>query len=146
MDRYNTSKLLVMFVVRQLAAMAPLESSGVIPPHPLINPYHSDFLLNRNPSFCQSELSRELTLPGSSLIIKALARPSEVGVRTLVLGAACGPESHGQYLPDCKVTPIVGMMKGEKGAGLQRRVWEELRGKLEVVRPGVTTLGVVQIE
>jgi NAD(P)-dependent dehydrogenase (short-subunit alcohol dehydrogenase family) len=30
MDRYNVSKLLGMFVVRQLAAMSPLASSGVI--------------------------------------------------------------------------------------------------------------------
>ena len=69
-----------------------------------------------------------------------LARKTEVGARTLVYGASIGPESHGQYVPDCKITQTGGLCKGEDGAELQKRIWEELKQKLESIRPGVTTL------
>ena len=69
-----------------------------------------------------------------------LARPTEVGARTLVYGASVGPESHGQYVPDCKITSTAGLTKGKKGAELQERVWVELKRKLEAVRPGVTSV------
>lgn len=72
--------------------------------------------------------------------MRILCRSTEVGSRTLVYGASAGPESHGQYLPDCVITPTRGLSKGEEGAKLQARVWEELKAKLEAIRPGVTTL------
>lgn len=91
--------------------------------------------------FCQSELGREyLGYPGVKTLIKILARPTLVGARTLVNGASMGPECHGQYLPDCKITETKGLTKGDKGIELQKRVWEELKLKLENIRPGVTTL------
>lgn len=94
-------------------------------------------------SFCHSELSREQNNLAIRIIKKILCRPTEVGARTLVYGAGAGPESHGQYLPDCKITPMVGPMKGEKGAELQSRVWEELKQKLEAIQPGVTSLALL---
>lgn len=69
-----------------------------------------------------------------------LARPTEVGARTLVLGASAASDSHGQYLPDSKITPTAGLTKGEAGAELQDRVWVELKQKLETIQPGVTPL------
>ena len=51
-----------------------------------------------------------------------LCRSTEVGARTLVYSASLGPESHGQYVPDCKITPTVGLTKGEVGEELQNRV------------------------
>lgn len=69
-----------------------------------------------------------------------LARPTEVGARTLVHGASAGPETHGQYLPDSKITPTAGLTRGEAGAKLQDRIWVELKGKLEAIHPGVTSL------
>jgi hypothetical protein len=57
-----------------------------------------------------------------------------------VYGASVGPEAHGQYVPDCKITPTVGLTKGEKGVKLQSLVWEELKQKLEAIRSGVTFL------
>lgn len=73
-------------------------------------------------------------------MVKIIARPTEVGARTIVYGACAGPESHGQYVPDTKITPTVGLTKGEKGEELQIRVWDELKAKLEGIRPGVTSL------
>ena len=74
------------------------------------------------------------------LLQRILCRPTEVGARTLVYGASAGPESHGQYLPDCEIKPVLGLCKGEAGAQLQMRIWVELKGKLEGIQPGVTGL------
>ena len=90
---------------------------------------------------CHSQLHREA---GDGLIVRTLlkifARPTEVGARTLVHGASAGPESHGQYVPDCKIKQTGGLTKGKAGAELQARVWGELKQKLEAIRPGVTSL------
>jgi NAD(P)-dependent dehydrogenase (short-subunit alcohol dehydrogenase family) len=156
-DRYNVSKLLGIFVIKQMAALSPLSSSNVIvnsvapgyvfpPPHPGLTmdvaAVPPDQLLSffALPSFCHSELHREHDSAPVRLAMKVLCRPTEVGSRTLVYGASAGPESHGQYVPDCKITPTRGLTKGEAGAELQARVWAELRKKLEGIRPGVTSL------
>jgi hypothetical protein len=74
------------------------------------------------------------------LFVKAFARPTEVGSRTLVHGASAGAESHGQYVPDCKITQTGGLTKGEQGRKLQERVWAELKAKLERISPGATAI------
>jgi hypothetical protein len=66
-----------------------------------------------------------------------VARTAEVGSRTLVHGASVGPEAHGQYVPDCKITQTGGLCKGQAGAKLQERIWTELREKLEKINLGV---------
>ncbi|KAK0511691.1 hypothetical protein JMJ35_006264 [Cladonia borealis] len=127
-DRYNVSKLLAIFVVKQMAALCPVSSGGVI-----VNCVA--------PGFCQSELHfRELDNRAVRFMVKLLSRRTEVGARTLVHGASAGAESHGQYVPDCKITPTAGFTKGNGGAELQDRVWMELKQKLEATRPGVTSL------
>ncbi|PQE15855.1 short-chain dehydrogenase protein [Rutstroemia sp. NJR-2017a BBW] len=126
-DRYNVSKLLAIFVVKQLASLSPVSSSGVI-----INCVA--------PGFCQSELGRDYDNFAVRALTKIFARPTEVGARTLVYGASAGLESHGQYLPDCKMKETVGLTKGKAGAELQGRVWLELRLKLEAIQEGITTL------
>ncbi|KAL9071685.1 MAG: hypothetical protein Q9157_005382 [Trypethelium eluteriae] len=127
-ERYDVSKLLQVFIIKQMAILSPCDSSGVI-----IN--------GVAPGFCRSELTRDID---SSLIarfiLRVLCRRPEVGARTLTNGASAGTESHGQYVPDCKITPTKGLTKGSTGAELQRRVWEELEQKLEAIRPGVTSL------
>jgi len=72
--------------------------------------------------------------------MKILARPTMVGARTIAYGASAGPESHGEYLPDCRITKLGGLCKGKEGVGLQKRVWEELKEILEAIQPGVTSL------
>jgi len=126
-DRYSVSKLLGMFVVKQLAAMSPVESGGVI-----VNIVA--------PGLCYSDLHRDFDNILGHILLKISARPTEVGARTLVYGASTGPESHGQYLPDCKITPTGGLTKGKEGVELQQRFWLELKAKLEAIRPGVTSL------
>lgn len=91
---------------------------------------------------CVSQLGREVSKdlgPVVTSLVNKIARPTEVGARTIVHGASAGSESHGQYVPDCKIMPTAGLAKGERGTELQRRVWLELKQKLEAIRSGVTS-------
>lgn len=85
-------------------------------------------------SFCRSELHREADGAALRAVQKFVCRPAEVGARALVWGASAsaGPETHGEYLPDCKVKATAGLSKGKDSAILQSRVWEELKARLEV--------------
>ncbi|KAF2866327.1 NAD(P)-binding protein [Massariosphaeria phaeospora] len=126
-DRYNVSKLLVVLLVKQMAALAPLESSAVI-----VN--------NVGPGYCKSELGREQSAMLNALAGAMGARTTEVGSRMVVYGATAGSESHGQYVPDCEVKPTGGLTKGKEGEDLQKRVWAELKAKLERIQTGVTDI------
>ncbi|KAK3723945.1 hypothetical protein LTR37_001429 [Vermiconidia calcicola] len=121
-ERYPTSKLLEVLVVREIA------------------PKLHDVTLNMlNPGLCHSELSRD-----SGLMLEVikffLARSTEVGSRTLVASAMAGEESHGTYMSDGlvadkKLSPFV---QGEEGREGQEKVWKELKGILEEMEKGVT--------
>ncbi|KAH7146443.1 NAD(P)-binding protein [Dactylonectria macrodidyma] len=126
-DRYNVSKLLEVFIIKQLASLTPLSSSNVI-----VNCVA--------PGFCQSQLHREYDNLLVRVLTRLIARPTEVGSRTLVYGASAGQETHGQYLPDCKVTVTKGLTWGDEGVELQARIWTELTQKLEAIQQGVTVL------
>lgn len=84
-----------------------------------------------------SELSREAGW-GLYFMKLALARTTEYGSRTLVHAAIQGPESHGQYMSDCKISPPGPFVLSDAGKKAQDRVWDELVKKLEAIRPGVT--------
>jgi len=94
-DRYNISKLLEIYTVRELAT---LTSASQKPGKVIINCL--------NPGFVYTNVMREFS--GITLLLfrgmrAILARSTEVGSRTLVNGAEGGEETHGQYLDDCKV-------------------------------------------
>ena len=127
-QRYPTSKLLEVLLIRELVARMPA---------------HSRVVVNMlNPGFCHSQLGRDSSW-GTRLVLSlmrsVLARSTDVGSRTLVAGAAGGAESHGAYMTDGKVandalSPFVQSSEGEK---TQRRLWGELEVILEEVQPGV---------
>ena len=74
-------------------------------------------------------------------LMHVLARPTEVGSRNLVLGASGQSETHGRYVSDAKVENAMrALAGGVQGQDLQKRVWGELKEKLEVIRPDVTNL------
>lgn len=97
-DRYSVSKLLEIFIVRELAEHLNSSSEPAV-------------VLNcMNPGLCHSDLTRDATGPvkmAISLMKASLARTTEVGGRTLVHAAMVGKEGHGQYLSDCKVAKWV---------------------------------------
>ncbi|RFU24982.1 hypothetical protein B7463_g11354, partial [Scytalidium lignicola] len=122
-DRYFVSKLLEIFVVREMASRTG--SSYPVTINCL------------NPGFCHSELAREA---GWYLYIMGLllARSTEVGSRTIVAAAEAGPETHGKYMSESLVTEPSEFVRSGEGALVQRRVWEELTAKLEKIVPGIT--------
>lgn len=123
-ERYPTSKLLQVLVVRHIAPQ--LQDSGVI-------------LNMLNPGLCVSELSRE-----GGFVLKAMTffigRTTEVGSRSLVAAALAGPQSHGHYINDGQVDDesLSAFVKSEDGKEASEKVWSELTGILESIQPGVT--------
>lgn len=124
-ERYPTSKLMEVFAVREMAAKEGAEASPVT-----INML--------NPGLCESELARE----GNARIkiMKfLLARTTEEGSRTLVHAASAGPDTHGQYLNMCQVTPTATVVRGPGGDKTQKKLWAELMQKLDTIQPGVSS-------
>ena len=123
-ERYPTSKLMEVFLVREMASRRPADKYPVT-----INML--------NPGLCQSELSREGN--AQIKIMKFfLARTTEAGSRTLVAAASAGPETHGEYMNMCKVTPTATVTTGPEGQKTQKRLWGELIDKLEKIEPGIS--------
>ena len=123
-DRYPTSKLVLNFIVREMAARMPLDS------YPVTVNYI-------NPGLCQSELSRHAGI--ELTIMKALvARTAEQGSRTLVAGACGGPETHGRYMDKCVVAEPGSLLTRPGAEKTQRRLWDELMDKLDRIAPGVS--------
>lgn len=91
--RYQMSKLLQLYAVRQLASLRPPSDTGVI-----IN-YLS-------PGLCTTELSRHVGLQVRMMIATMrffFARTAEMGSRTLLHAAVAGKETHGKYLSECEI-------------------------------------------
>jgi hypothetical protein len=124
-NRYPTTKLLEVFMVRALASRL---SSGSHADQPVI-------LNCLNPGLCHSSLSREakgLMAVMFTVMKFLLARTTEVGSRTLVASAEAGKESHGQYMSNCVVTEPSAFVRSEEGLKTQERVYTELMAILEV--------------
>lgn len=123
-ERYPTSKLLEVLVIREIAPK--LNDVGVI-----INML--------NPGLCHSELSRDG--PWFLNVMKFfLARTTEVGSRTLLAAASAGEDSHGKYMHDAVISEdeLSPFVQSEDGKKAQQKVWKELRSILEKIQPGVT--------
>ncbi|KAH7148257.1 hypothetical protein EDB81DRAFT_458004 [Dactylonectria macrodidyma] len=130
-DRYNTSKLLVVLLVRSIVAAM---KNGPHSAEPLI-------FSNVNPGLCHSELDKDVKgLAGFVLGFAKtmMARTTEVGGRTLVHSAAAGAGSHGQYMSECVVKEPSAFVGSKEGAIVQERVHKELMGILETIQPGIT--------
>ncbi|KAI1113104.1 NAD(P)-binding protein [Nemania sp. NC0429] len=124
-EQYPLSKLLGVFALRSIAAEYPSSSYPVI-----IN--------GVSPGLCHSELSREATgmqKVAFGVMKTLLARTTEEGSRTLVAAGIAGPESHGQYLEDCKVAEPSEVVT--HNPDVEKRLWVELKAKLEEIHPGV---------
>ncbi|KAJ6023568.1 uncharacterized protein N7446_013933 [Penicillium canescens] len=123
-ERYSTSKLLEVLVVRELATR--LEDSRVI-------------LNMLTPGLCKSQLSREAGL-GLRLMIFLFGRQTEVGSRTILAAAEADWDSHGAYMLDGKVNNGVlsTFVQSEAGLEAQQKVWRELGEILEETQPGIT--------
>ncbi|CAJ0555373.1 Ff.00g054380.m01.CDS01 [Fusarium sp. VM40] len=121
--RYYVSKLIVLYLVRELATrLGESEKSNVVINTP-------------NPSYCKSDLLREME---SSAPPDFLARTPEMGSRALVSGVLAGPESNGKYMTNCHVREPACHVTNQTGAKISSAMFEELMAKLEIISPGVT--------
>ncbi|KAH6668751.1 putative short chain dehydrogenase/ reductase [Halenospora varia] len=92
-DRYQLSKLMQVFPVRELATLAPISRTSVV-----INLV--------NPGLCKTKLSRHGKFALRMVIAAAnmlLGRTVEMGSRTILFGAVAGKESHGCYTSACEI-------------------------------------------
>lgn len=131
-DRYQTSKLLQIFVVRQLALR--MAQPGSVTKGSII-------LNSLNPGFCRTSLFRHNRPPASvilALMGRLIGRSAEMGSRVIVYAAAAGPETHGQWLDSCESRQPSAFVRSEEGLENERRVYRELMGILEETEPGVT--------
>lgn len=128
-SRYQDSKLLeIMYLNPFFEAQRIKASQGGV----VVN-----FL---NPGLCASGLMDEMSNPAFRMFEKAMARSTEEGGRAHVYAAAAGPESHGMYITNGKVTPLkCGTLPTTKaGQEVAKRFFDEVNAKLENIVPGVT--------
>ncbi|OJJ08117.1 hypothetical protein ASPVEDRAFT_47326 [Aspergillus versicolor CBS 583.65] len=128
-ERYDTSKLIQLYLVRALAER-------------LSQPDKRPVILNAvSPGLCKTGLLRETPLVAQLLtgpIMAVLARSAEEGSRTLVHAAAADDgERNGKYLRDCKVTEPAAFVRSQEGRATQERLFQELLDELEKVFPGI---------
>ena len=130
-NRYPTTKLLEIFMVRALASRM---SSGNHAAEPVI-------LNCITPGLCHSRLSRDVTgLQAVAFFIFKflLARTTEAGSRTLLAGAEIGKESHGEYMKNCVISPPSDFVRSKEGSKTEERVYSELLEILEKIQPGIS--------
>lgn len=94
MARYELSKLLDIYVTREIAKLSP-ESA--------LDPTKHMVVVNTlTPGFCMSELGRECGWD-MYFMQMTLARSTEKGSRVMLYASSKGEQSHGQYLDSCKI-------------------------------------------
>lgn len=95
-----------------------------------------------NPGLCVSTLSARNEKPLGArvfewLICAVLARTTEVGSRTLVLGACAGPASHGVYMSDGHSQVVEPWIYEDVGKRAQKKVFEQTMKIIEKRKPGL---------
>ncbi|KAK4069069.1 hypothetical protein Trihar35433_5648 [Trichoderma harzianum] len=123
--RYCTSKLLIIYAVREIAKLA------------LSSQNEPDVVVNYScPGACKSDLAREADSMGKKVglaVIQAtICKTTEEGSRTIVFVTGLGAQSHGLwYHKDRMAEPGI-LVTNEKGKKLQAKVWKEI---VEVLAP-----------
>ncbi|KAL7813358.1 hypothetical protein V8C26DRAFT_430345 [Trichoderma gracile] len=125
--RYPLSKLLVLYAVREIAQRTKSSNKG-------------NFILNTpNPSWCKSDLGKEMETAAYKMAEKLLARTAEEGSRTLVHGVLADETSHGHYLNNCHVQVPAKHVTNRWGQRVQKQFLDELLVKLDSISPGISS-------
>ena len=134
LERYNTTKLLQLLLMRKLAAAADTRSGEG-------QGHHHHVIVNAlNPGLCRTQLFRRSFWPlswGVWLAFAVFGREPEMGSRTLLAAACSGEDMHGRWMTDCRLQVWPGLMRGEEGERLADKAWAELGEILEGIEPGV---------
>ncbi|KAG0649949.1 Aspercryptin biosynthesis cluster D [Hyphodiscus hymeniophilus] len=129
-DRYNVSKMIELLCMRELASDITSSNKQGNVVVSLINPGSVRTDIMRHAGYFYTLYVRAVKL--------ILSRSAEEGGRTLVFAAQGGSETHGAYLDDCNVGYVSPFVDSDEGAETQRKVWGELKEKLERIQPGIT--------
>ena len=130
-ERYYLSKLLVTLLARRMGKELD-KSAAAGKPLVIVN--------NIGPGFCRTELFRDLDNPALGVMLRVIGRSSEEGSRTLVWGLLAGKESQGVYMSEGVVKPMSDFAKSKDGDMLGEKLWKEVLGVAEQVRPGAGNL------
>ncbi|KAI0409302.1 NAD(P)-binding protein [Xylaria palmicola] len=125
--RYNLTKLLVVYLVREFAGRCQSSTKGTC----IIN--------TPNPSFCKSNLAQDERAAGYKVFEATMARSTEEGSRVLVNGLLAGSETNGHYLTNCKVQMPSSHVTSDWGQEVQVRFFNELLDKVDKIRPGISS-------
>lgn len=93
-----------------------------------------------HPGLCKSTFDyRDGQTPslGLRLMRLLMERTTEVGGRTLVLGASTSSDAHGEYIADGKATDVESWIYQDVGRRAQRKVFEQTVAILEQRKPGI---------
>ena len=122
-SRYFLSKLMVGLCVRELA-------NEVDRTQTVVNCV--------NPGWCKTNLFRvDDGGLGGRIGLRLIGRTSEEGSRTMVHALSAGVETHGEYLSECKVKPASAFVRSAEGEKTQKRLWAELKTKLDASLSGI---------
>jgi hypothetical protein len=129
-DRYNTTKLLQLIMVRGLAEA--VDVSGKAKGHVCINAV--------DPGLCSTWLFRRVYFPVNVLlaaVLAVVARSAEMGSRTLMAGVFA-EGTHGGFMAHCRAGTWPTLIQGEGGKVLNDKIWREMLDVMEGIEPGVT--------
>ncbi|KAJ6259402.1 hypothetical protein Dda_6303 [Drechslerella dactyloides] len=126
-DKYPTSKLLEVYIVRQLANWVDRNMQGEV------------IVTCVNPGLCHSDLNRNsgLVYYGLEFFKWVIARTSEVGSRNYMWAALAGRQAHGQYVGSCEVQKPAVLVTSEEGERLAIKVYQEVGQVLTALDGGV---------
>ena len=117
--RYSTSKLMEVFLARELAERVNSTTPQI-------------GICTVNPGMCRSDLANELT---ANIIIKAIftvvtaifARTTAQGGGVLNHAALCDLDlNKGEYLSECQIAATAKLVTGPDGKKIQEKLWDEL--------------------
>ncbi|CAG8952808.1 hypothetical protein HYFRA_00009053 [Hymenoscyphus fraxineus] len=129
---YEISKLIQILFLREFVSRtsAQMETSPLV----VINMV--------NPGLCVSTLATRGETSAvmraiGTIAYKIIGRTTEVGSRALVLGAAAGPTSHGEYMSDGENQAVESWIYSDMGKAVQQKVFEQTMKVLELRNPGI---------
>jgi retinol dehydrogenase 12 len=133
-NRYNVSKLLLLYVIIKLASIVD----------PITNDKSQDsnsIVINSlDPCFCKTGLAGELT-GGFKVVFKLFefmfARPAEEGSRLVVTAASAGRQTHGGYMRAGALQKYAPFITSEDGDAKSNTTWKQLGRKLEELQPDI---------
>jgi retinol dehydrogenase 12 len=133
-NRYNLSKLLLLYVIIKVASIIdPITNDKSQDLNPIV-------INSLDPCFCKTGLAGELT-GGFKAVFKLFeflfARTAEEGSRLVVTAASAGRRTHGGYMRAGALQEYAPFITSEDGDAKSNRAWKQLGRRLEQLQPGI---------